>query len=245
MAIILKNAPKTEAYKGLQIPAEKDKEFRLVFSLDMNTQRTEIVGIWNPDQKYDNHFVIVPLSSSYVGIVVMNAGEEVQNVKKSTKDPKPDGYKSWLDLMRAKYNENGITENVDDCCLDPNEYMEVNGTEQYQPTNNHNVVYPNNTSWVGGHMVKKGDSQSLNQGDDFYLLHICKAHNFYQRDKYYFKTGYQTNALQMTDFLMAYPVLRSALFELAAKCNTDEDIEFDVKDYCEKYNVELKNMFFE
>ena len=240
MAIILKNAPKTEAYKGLQIPAEKDKEFRLVFSLDMNTQRTEIEEIWNPGQKYDNHFVIVPLSSSYVGLEVMNAGEEVQNVKGSTHDPKPAGYTSWLDLMKAKYNENGIKENADICCLDPNEYMVVNGMEKSQPTTNHNAG-----GCVGGHMVKKGNSQSLNTGDDFYLLHICKAHNFYQRDKYYFKTEYATNALKMTDFFMAYPALRSALFQLAATGNTDEDIEFDVKEYCERHDVKLQNMHFE
>lgn len=245
MAIILKNAPKTEAYKGLKETAEKDDRFKLVFGLDMETQQIEMVELWNPDKKYDNHFVIVPLSSSYVGIVLMNASEKVRNVKKSTNDPKPAGYSSWLELMRDKYAENRITENVDDCCLDANEYGVVNGAEASQPTTNHNVVYPNVSSWVGGHMVKNGDSQTLNPGDDFYLLHICRAHNYYGRDKYYFKTAYQTNALHMTNFFRSYPALRSALFTLVAKSETDEDVEFDVKDYCKKNGIELKNMYFE
>ncbi|MCR4836772.1 MAG: hypothetical protein K5899_10410 [Bacteroidaceae bacterium] len=245
MAIILKNAPKTEAYRGLKEAAEKDDRFKMVFGLDMETQQIEVVEIWNPDKKYDNHFVIVPLSSSYVGIVLMKAGKEVRNVKKSTKDPKPAGYTSWLELMRDKYAENGITENVDDCCLDANEYDVVNGVEAFQPTTNHNVDYHDNRSWVGGHMVKNGDSQTLNPGDDFYLLHICKAHNFFQRDKFYFKTAYQTNALHMTNFFMSYPALRSALFALVDKSKTDEDVEFDIKEYCEKNSIELKNMYFE
>ena len=72
MAIILKNAPKTEAYKGLKMSTKKEEDFKLVFSLDMEAQQTEIAEIWDPEKKYDNHFVIVPLSSSYVGIDTMN-----------------------------------------------------------------------------------------------------------------------------------------------------------------------------
>lgn len=182
MAIILKNAPKTEAYKGLKMSTEKEEGFKLVFSLNMEAQQTEIAEIWNPEKKYDNYFVIVPLSSSYVRTVTMNPGDEVQNVKKSTGDPKPAGYTSWLQLMRDKYNENGIIENVNNCCLDENEYWEANGAEQSKKVKNHNVDFHDNKSWVGGHMVKKGSSQSLNPGDDFYLLHICRAHNFFGRE---------------------------------------------------------------
>ena len=239
MAIILKNSPKTEAYKGLKVSAEKDEKIRLVFSLDMKTQQTEIVEIWNSEKKYDNHFVIVPLSSSYVRTVTMNPNVEVRNVKWSTYDPKPVGYTSWLQLMRDKYKENGINENVDDCCLDAYEYKKVNGIEQSKAVKNHN------NGWVGGHMVINGNSQVLNPGDDFYLLHICGAHNFFQRDKYYFKIAYQTTALQMTNFLMSYPTLRSALIEVATSSNTDENVEFDIKEFCEKNNVVIKNMYFE
>lgn len=245
MAIILKNAPKTEAYRGLKEAAEKDDRIKLVFGLDNETQQVEIVEIWNPDKKYDNRFVIAPLSSSYVDTVLMNPLQEVRNVKKSTDDPKPAGYTSWLQLMKDKYKEKGITENVNDCCLDSNEYEVVNGVEKAKPTANHNVDYHDNKSWVGGHMVINGDSQTLSPGDSFYLLHICKAHNFFRRDKYYFKIDYPTYALEMTNFLRSYPALSSALFELAAKSKTDEDVEFDIKEYCEKNSIELKNMFFE
>lgn len=245
MAIILKNAPKTEAYKGLKMSTEKEEGFKLVFSLDMEAQQTEIAEIWDPEKKYDNRFVIVPLSSSYAGIDTMDPGVEVQNVKKSTNDPKPAGYTSWLQLMRDKYNENGIVENVNDCCLDENEYWEANGVEQSKKVKNHNVDFHDNKSWVGGHMVKKGSSQSLNPGDDFYLLHICRAHNFFGRDKYYFKIRYRTHVLQMKDFFRSYPALRSALFEVAATSDTGEDIEFDIKDFCEKNNIVMENMYFE
>ena len=94
-------------------------------------------------------------------------------------------------------------------------------------------------------MVKKGSSQSLNPGDDFYLLHICRAHNFFGRDKYYFKIRYRTHVLQMKDFFRSYPALRSALFEVAATSDTGEDIEFDIKDFCEKNNIVMENMYFE
>ena len=210
----------------------------------MESRQTEIVEIYNPEMIYDNRYVIVPLSSTYNGIESIKVGVEVRNVKKSTNDPKPTGYTSWLQLMRDKYAENGITEKVDDCCLDSKEYERINGVEKSTEVDKHNFDYHNGKSWVGGHMVFNGNSQTLNVGDDFYLLHICSAHNFFQRDKYYFKTRYATYALKMTNFFRMYPVLNSALFELAARGDISEEIEFDIKDFCNKSKLILKNMFF-
>ena len=100
MAIILKNAQKTEEGRKLQLTKEQEAIYRLVYRINEEKQRLEFHELWNPEEKYDNEFVIVPLTSTYAGCVFMSAGTEVRNVIGSTPDPKRNGY-SWIQLINA------------------------------------------------------------------------------------------------------------------------------------------------
>ena len=91
MAIILKNAPKTEEGRKLNLSKEDEEKYRLVFRINRESKEIDLYGIWNPKIVYDNSYVIVPLTSTYNGCQKMDIGEEVRNVKDSTGDKNPYG----------------------------------------------------------------------------------------------------------------------------------------------------------
>lgn len=78
----------------------------------------------------------------------------------------------------------------------------------------------------------------------FYLLPICKTHNYKGQDPFYFKVLWPIDAVKMKNPLYALNI-QSALLSLAESTEGDGDIEFDVKKYCEKNGVEVKDMFFD
>ena len=105
MAIILKNAPKTEEGRKLQLTKEQEAIYKLVYRINKEKEGLEFYDLWEPEKKYDNEFVVVPLTSTYAGYKFMPAGTEVRNVKGSSYDPKRNG-SSWIQLINAVYSNN-------------------------------------------------------------------------------------------------------------------------------------------
>ena len=239
MAIILKNAPKTEEGRKLQLTKEQEEKYKLVCRINEEKEELEIVDLWNPEEKYDNEFVIVPLTSTYAGCVFMSAGTEVRNVIGSTPDPKRNGY-SWIQLINAVYSDNHINEDTSICCLDS--YI-------YDPLTHYAKLLPNHINpyrIVGGHMVLNvnGANQNVSRGASFYLLHICNAHNSTACDSYYFKVARGTYALVMQGFLQAQLISKSVIMSQSIHAKTDEDIVIDVKEFCKKHNIKIDTMYF-
>ena len=74
MAIILKNAPKTEEGRKLQLTKEQEEKYKLVCRVNEEKEELEIVDLWNPEEKYENEYVIVPLTSTFGGIELVATG---------------------------------------------------------------------------------------------------------------------------------------------------------------------------
>ncbi len=237
MAIILKNAPKTEEGRKLQLTKEQEAIYKLVYRINKEKEGLEFYDLWEPEKKYDNEFVVVPLTSTYVGYEFMRAGTKVRNVKGSSYDPKRNG-SSWIQLINAVYSNNLINEDTSICCLDIN---------VYDPSTHYPKSLPNHINpyrIVGGHMVLNGEDQNVKIGDSFYLLHICNAHNSTACDPYYFKVATGTYALVMQGFLQAQPISISDMTSYAVQAETDEDIVIDVKEFCKKHNIKIDTMYF-
>lgn len=238
MAIILKNAPKTEEGRKLNLSKEDEEKYRLVFRINKESKDIEICDIWNPETSYSNDCVIVPITSTYQGIKTMPVGTEVRNVLKSTKDPLYNKSLTWIQLIESVYRDKGITENARTCCLDENAYSKNDDN----PTL---VNHHGDADIVGGHMVEGKDTDNnIATGSSFYLLHICRSHNQKKYDNCYFKVKAATTALVMDDFLLP-PKMTDTLISLSESTKTDADVEFDVKQFCEENNVELQGMSFE
>ena len=240
MAIILKNAPKTEEGRRLNFSKEDEEKYRVVFRYDEKTKELVNVEPWSAELEYDNYSVIVPFTSTFVIKDYFGPKQLVQNVVGSKYDPKPDGYTSWMDLIRTVYRKQGETEDSEKCCLDGNIYDFDTGVSS--PIPEHYT-----TGIVGGHMVLKGKNKGdnvLSKGADFVLMHICRAHNLKKFENNYFKPVGKTAVLVMTNFLQRIDI-EHLLLSLVESTEGDGDIEFDVKKYCEENGVEVKDMYFE
>ena len=240
MAIILKNAPKTEEGVKLNFSKEEEEKCRIVSRYNAKTKELANVEPWSAELEYDNYCVIVPFTSTFVIKDYFGPLQLVQNVIGSKDDPKPDGYRSWMDLIRTVYWKQGETEDPEKCCLDGNIYDFDTGVPTAIPKHY-------TTSIVGGHMVLKGKKKGENllpKGADFVLMHICREHNLQKFNDYYFKPAGKTAVLVMTNFLQTINI-EHALLSLAASGECDRDIEFDVKQYCEENKVDVKDMYFD
>ena len=112
MAIILKNAPKTEESRWLNFSEEEEERYRIVFRYDEKTKELVNVEPWNAEEKYNNYCVIVPFSSSFDGKKDFGPMDDLQNVIGSTYDPKPDGYRSWIKYIEDTYKRLGLSDDV-------------------------------------------------------------------------------------------------------------------------------------
>ncbi len=235
MAIILKNVPKTEEGRKLNLSKEDDEKYRLVFRINRESKEIDLYGIWNPKIVYDNSYVIVPLTSTYNGCQKMNIGEEVRNVKDSTGDKNP--YGSWIGIIKLVYSVIGYNYDFGYCCLDDYKYSMANGTGTLLSHVNHSTG-----DTLGGHMIEKDKGTNVvAKGGDFLLLPICATHNNTSSDEYYFKVGQECMAVKMTGFKN----LSSVVLNIVNSINADSDIEFDVRQYCDDNGVELQGMSFE
>ena len=237
MAIILKNAPKTEEGWKLQLTKEQEAIYRLVYRINEEKLRLEFHELWNPEEKYDNRFVVMPLTSTYKELEGLCGGTEMKNIIGSSKDPLPSepGHPaSWIDLIRIVYAKNNIREKPMTCCLTKYKYKP---DKSKSPVSHHG-----NKCIVGGHMVKKGKGQRIIRRY-FYLLHICQGHNINGLCRYYFKVKPAgTNALKMANYKKLNSEFLATLVNLADK---DGDIDFDLETFCTENNIQLDSVFSE
>ena len=145
MAIILKNAPKTEEGRRLNLTKEQEEQYRIVFRFDKDTKKLANVEPWSAEGKYDNHCIIASLSSTYYNIVKFPNQYGFRNVVGSSIDPNPYGG-SWLGVIRLVYDVLQIPCRTDICCLDPYHY---DAAGNQTPVPNHG-----NSNIIGGHMVE-------------------------------------------------------------------------------------------
>jgi hypothetical protein len=235
MAIILKNAPKTEEGRKLNLTKEQEEQYRIVFRFDKDTKKLANIEPWSSEGIYDNHCVIASLSSTYSNIVKFPNQYGFRNVVGSSVDPNPYGG-SWLGVIRLVYDVLQIPCRTDICCLDPYHY---DAAGNQTPVPNHG-----NSNIIGGHMVEWNMDPVYGDLQYFLLLPICQAHNNPSQNPYYFKTNGAIVAVLMKSSLYD-PAVRKALLSLADSVEGDGDIEFDVKKYCEENNVEVKDMYFD
>lgn len=134
------------------------------------------------------------------------------------------------------YDVKGIQEDPDTCCLDEYAYETTgNGGTRNKRLENHG-----NDNVLGGHMVKgKETNNRLENGDSFYLLHICPSHNNTAYDKYYFLVEEDTNAIKMKDYMKMQPALFSAMLR---NSSAGMDVELDLQKFCEENNLKLSGL---
>lgn len=238
MAIILKNAPKTEGGRQLNLTKEQEEEYRIVFRFDKDTKELANIEPWSAERKYDNYCVIGPLSSYYYKTTDVVANHTVRNVTGSQYDDNP--YGSWIGIIKLVYACNGIKYDFTKCCLDNYHYWRDSTSEYKEEIEGHRAC----NKIDGGHMTEDLIKYDFKDLEYFLLLPICRIHNNTAQNAYYFKTDVPMCAVVMQKHL---PVqnLQSALLSLAERTEGDGDIEFDVKKYCEENDVEVKDMFFD
>ena len=81
MAIILKNAPKTEEGRRLNLTKEQEEEYRIVFRFDKKTKKMANIEPWSAEGKYDNYCVIGSLTSYYYKTIDIEATYRIRNVE--------------------------------------------------------------------------------------------------------------------------------------------------------------------
>lgn len=208
--VFLDSCPYTEEGAKLQLTAEQEEKCRVVYRLD-DKGGAVFSELWNPEKEYSDEYVIVPLRSSFKGVTKtkFKAGKEFANVEGSSGDPRPAGFKSWIEILRS----NGITTCT--CCAtnaiyDPNTNKSIDDDVWYydngQPTK---APFKCNTRMVGGHvLIGSKNSASVFPGSPVHLLPICDCHNITQVTEsghfgagYYMKLGRNTQAVELANYL--------------------------------------------
>ena len=234
MAIIFKNAPKTEEGKKLNLSKEDEEKYIIVYRINQESQQLEIVEPWDTEKEYDNMCVLMPLTSSYEDVVLLSSGTYVRNVVGSSGDTNPYGNCSWLGIIKLVYDVKGISEDADTCCLNGYAY----NTTGTPPTIALTVGNHKEGKTLGGHMVVGKDTNNKIKGGPFYLLHICPSHNNTAYDEYCFMVENGTNAIKMKDYMKMQPALLSAMFSLG-NSSDGMDVELDLQKFCKENNIEL------
>lgn len=101
MAIILKNAPKTEEGRRLNLTKEQEEQYKIVFRFDKETRKLINIEPWSAEGIYDNYCVIGPLTSYYYKTIDIEATFRVRNVVNSKGDKNP--YGSWIGIIKLIY----------------------------------------------------------------------------------------------------------------------------------------------
>lgn len=200
MGIFLRNFPKTEEGKKLNLDEALKKELIVVYRKTGDDESWGYYGLKNDIEEYLEDDIFVPVESVYGGYEIVNAGTPFVNVIGSTHDPKPDT--SWISLMKEVYRNNGFpVERLNCCCTDGNFY----------DSTNHNIIVNGRCTdrIVGGHvLLRETVNQETRAGSIVYLLPICIPHNVCRLNGnvtgayYYMKTKYDIVAVQLNRFLM-------------------------------------------
>lgn len=237
MAIILKNAPKTEEGRRLNLTKEQEEEYRIVFRFDRETKELVNIEPWSTEGKYDNYCAISPLTSTFAGTEDLDPNVQLRNVQDSTDDPKQYG-SSWIGIIKLVYDVYGIRYDFSRCCLKGYHYNRSSGVATRIDDHFTSV------RTLGGHICGNIPNPKFSVLETFGLLPICFAHNSVSENPYYFLTEIKVTAVIMKSPFFALNI-QPDLLSLAESVEGDGDIEFDVKKYCEENNVEVKEMFFD
>ena len=158
---------------GLELTLEQERMCKVVYKKDTTNSDDGYFfhSLWNPEQDYDDEYIIVPLRSTNAQAVPWGAGKEFANVIGSTYDPKqvPEYINEhWINLYKRIVR---IAHTV--CATDGYFY---NSSDE-EPLDS--VDYPCSGVIVGGHVVQGQTARAGMPGsnDDVFIVPICNNHN--------------------------------------------------------------------
>ncbi|RHQ95679.1 hypothetical protein DWX80_11140 [Ruminococcus sp. AF21-3] len=166
-------------------------------------------GLWNPDVKYSNEYVILPLQSTGGSVETLSTGKIFANVIDSTQDENPLGM-YWINYWKKITNNSGPAS----CCTDGNFYNE-NG-EQYKDffycrdgeSEDKLTAAGCYGRICGGHVILGKMSATVLPGSPVYLLPICHKHNIGHSTSngkwgtgFYMKLKNNTNVVKLIGYL--------------------------------------------
>lgn len=218
MAYFLDNYPVSDTCANLALTEEEENYCRVVYKLD-DQGGARFNGLWDPEKKYSDEFVIVPLRSTDAQSVDVNSGTKFANVEWSSRDPYPGKYKeddpgknNWLHLW-IKLTGGGFVRN---CFTDGSfYYLDGGGREQtrtqiYIPNDLHpKAAQCSSGDMRGGHVILNATaSATVPPGGPVYIIPICNTHNVASCTSgghwgagFYMKLRNDTKALQLTGYL--------------------------------------------
>lgn len=223
MAYFLDNYPVSDECAELALTEEQEKYCRVVYKLD-DKGGACFDGFWNPEAKYSNEYVVLPVRSTGCTVVSLAPRGTLCNVNffanviGSGNDPLIEN-KWWRNLWEEKANGGKKAGN---CLTDGNFYAMQYGTEK--TLSSVMVPYKNeatqqwesslqtatcNSAIVGGHIiVNSKEATQVAEGGTVYILPICNKHNMaYAATAWQWGTGFYmklsgtVNALRLIGYL--------------------------------------------
>lgn len=221
MAYFLDNFPVSDNCADLVLTEEQEKYCRVVYKLD-DEGGACFDALWNPEAKYSDEYVIVPLrSTGYTAEELAPRGtladvKSFANVIGSGADPLIGG-KWWIDLWSKEFNR-GVRPNA--CSTDGAFYIWDGKSENRLKS----VIFPEYTgsgwiytdspaccsnSFVGGHIIVNAKAaDEVHEGGLVYIIPICNKHNIAITAQglsfgtgYYMKLRGKTSALKLKGYL--------------------------------------------
>ena len=170
-AIEVKKAPVVRDI-DLKLSEEMERDCKVIYR--KKDDGYYFYDIWNGNnQSYDDNCVVLPVRSTYKGIIELDTTHEVVNVEGSSEDPNPYG-NSWIGVMRLVYDINGYKSSLLDTCA-------VSDTQGHG-------VHP---TIVGGHV-----RVLLISKEPICLIPLCSRHNNYTKT-YPMRIGRKIPAIEL------------------------------------------------
>ena len=221
MSYFLDNYPVSENCANLVLTEEQEKYCRVVYKINEKGD-AYFSGFWNPDEKYSDENVVVPVRSTGATPVRLTPNspknKEIKvdyfaNVEGSGQDPQFPKYNGWLGLW-CSITKNGFTST----CRAQKIFF-YNNDSQYQEVflkENGRWISTNNGVWCrngldGAHILlnTKDGTGAIEGGDNVYIIPLCKYHNrASNRIGGRFGTGFYMKLLQSTDAVQLTGYLR-------------------------------------
>ena len=199
------NMPATVEGTKLQLTKEQEERCRVVYRKTKDEKGAYFEDLWNPDMSYADEFIIVPLKSIYGGVTdILPVGKNFANVAGSTNDPKPPGYKYWIDFLRYNQDLKGL--DVKSCCAELDIIYKGNSQDEIVK-DTEGFRCGGNT--VGGHVILDATNSSTVVSDGtgtVHLLPICNHHNIFNYGNersgkgYYMKLNREMRAVILNNY---------------------------------------------
>lgn len=213
MAYFLDNYSIHEDSKNIILTEEQERYCRVVYRL-LESGDATFDSLWNPDLKYSNEFVILPLRSTGANPESLSANTEFANVVGSTHDNCPDGSNRWLSYWISKTNHRGFVSicYTDGCFYDPygHPYQTIiyprRGDNGFRTDVTENASC-DLTTIVGAHVLLGKAPEPSAEGAPIYVLPICDKHNVAHTLSHRWGTGFYmklrnpTTALKLVGYL--------------------------------------------